>query len=215
MNKLALLLDKLMEKREITESELARRTGISQPVINRLLCGRNDNPKLTTLLPIANYFSLSLSELIGEAPLPEGFLSTTSSNLEKPIVRVPVLNWEDVIEWPKNKDNIKPIDTHVVNVSISVDGYALKLLDITMGLIFPEGTLIIVDPSLQPIDRNLVIIHILGKKLPIFRQILFDMDKVYLKPFNSDLNITLLEKKYVILGVAVESINNLLQKKLI
>lgn len=184
-------------------------------MINRLLCGRNDNPKLTTLLPIANYFSLSLSELIGEAPLPEGFLSTTSSNLEKPIVRVPVLNWEDVIEWPKNKDNIKPIDTHVVNVSISVDGYALKLLDITMGLIFPEGTLIIVDPSLQPIDRNLVIIHILGKKLPIFRQILFDMDKVYLKPFNSDLNITLLEKKYVILGVAVESINNLLQKKLI
>ena len=46
-------LKKLLTNANISEAELARRTGIAQPMVNRLATGKNKNPKLETLKPIA------------------------------------------------------------------------------------------------------------------------------------------------------------------
>lgn len=55
-----------LTKENISENELSRRTGVSQQVINRLLSGENTNPKIATLRPLAHYFHLTLSQLLGE-----------------------------------------------------------------------------------------------------------------------------------------------------
>ena len=52
MNNLSENLRTLMWKFELSESELARRVGISQPVIHRIAKGITTNPNVETLRPI-------------------------------------------------------------------------------------------------------------------------------------------------------------------
>lgn len=53
----------------IKSAELARRTGIGQPVIHRLMTGVTENPQILTLKPIADYFEVSIEQLLGLVPL--------------------------------------------------------------------------------------------------------------------------------------------------
>ena len=66
MTKLGLNLKNLLNQTKLTESELARRTGVAQQVINRIASGKNTNPKLDTLSQIASYFMVSISQLVGD-----------------------------------------------------------------------------------------------------------------------------------------------------
>ena len=66
MNKLSTNLNHLLHNADISENELARRTGIAQQIINRILSGENKNPKISTLNPLANYFGVSIRQLIGD-----------------------------------------------------------------------------------------------------------------------------------------------------
>ena len=69
MENLSAVLTHLMSKNGLTSSELARKTGVAQPVIYRLMSGETENPQILTLKPIADYFKLSIEQLLGSAPL--------------------------------------------------------------------------------------------------------------------------------------------------
>lgn len=69
MNTLSAVLSHLMSQAGIKSAELARKTGIGQPVIYRLMTGATDNPQLLTLKPIADHFGITLDQLAGYAPL--------------------------------------------------------------------------------------------------------------------------------------------------
>lgn len=69
MKNLSEILSHLMSEAGIKSAELARKTGIGQPVIYRLMTGTTENPQILTLKPIADYFGKSMDQLIGLAPL--------------------------------------------------------------------------------------------------------------------------------------------------
>jgi transcriptional regulator with XRE-family HTH domain len=69
MKSLSTILTALMAEREIKSAALARKTGVPQPVIYRLMTGGTENPQILTLVPLANFFNVSLEQLIGLAPL--------------------------------------------------------------------------------------------------------------------------------------------------
>ena len=111
---LSLNLKKLMKLRETNPSELARQTGVAQPIIHRIASGKNTNPKLETLKPLAVHFQVSISELIGdEIAFAEtlarlrGESIEQNPNSEKEALktrsdcrcRVPLLSWEAVSRW--------------------------------------------------------------------------------------------------------------------
>jgi transcriptional regulator with XRE-family HTH domain len=52
-----------MTGREISENELARRTGVPQPTIHRVLSGRVADPRDGTLRPLATFFGVSVEQL--------------------------------------------------------------------------------------------------------------------------------------------------------
>ena len=64
MENLAHNLKLLIEKEGISEAELSRRCGVTQPMINRIVNAKTDNPKLKTLLRISRYFGISISNLV-------------------------------------------------------------------------------------------------------------------------------------------------------
>ena len=69
MENLSTVLTHLMSKNGLTSSELARKTGVAQPVIYRLMSGNTENPQILTLRPIADYFGISIEQLLGLSSL--------------------------------------------------------------------------------------------------------------------------------------------------
>jgi transcriptional regulator with XRE-family HTH domain len=71
MNNLANTLSQLIKQRGLSTAELARQTGVAQPVIYRLMVGTTENPQIMSLKPIADYFSISVDQLMGYKALTE------------------------------------------------------------------------------------------------------------------------------------------------
>ena len=69
MENLSSVLTHLMSEKGISSAELARKTGVTQPVIYRLMTGETENPQILTLKPIANFFGISIEQLLGLIPL--------------------------------------------------------------------------------------------------------------------------------------------------
>lgn len=205
MKKLSINLKALMAELRITESELARRTGIGQPVVHRIASGETDNPKVGTLSPIANFFAVSISQLIGDEPLPNNRLPGTFNPGTQGWTQVPLLDWEQLNKWPDVTPSEKPIRNISVDLHLGEHSYALQVKDTTMEPRFPEGTIIIADPTLKPKDRDFVLAYVEGHKLPTFKQLLVDGESIYLKPLNSDFKALLLDKDHRFLGVVVQS----------
>jgi transcriptional regulator with XRE-family HTH domain len=74
MENLSRNLKALIKKEDISEAELSRRCGVTQPMINRIVNAKTDNPKLKTLLRISRYFGITISELV------EAKMSTDTDN---------------------------------------------------------------------------------------------------------------------------------------
>lgn len=55
----------LMKKNKVTIAELSYATGIAEITINKLRNGQNNNPTISTLMQIANFFDTSVNELLG------------------------------------------------------------------------------------------------------------------------------------------------------
>ncbi len=69
MENISTVLTHLMSEKGISSAELARKTGVTQPVIYRLMTGETVNPQILTLKPIAHFFGVSLEQLLGAVPL--------------------------------------------------------------------------------------------------------------------------------------------------
>lgn len=206
MKNLSTNLKALMAELHITESELARRTNVGQPVVHRIASGETDNPKVGTLSPIANFFAISISQLIGDEPLPANRLPGTYNPGTQGWCQIPLLEWEHVTEWPTGSSaNGKPTRSVSIDLNLGANAYALTVKDTTMEPRFPEGTTIIVDPTVQPTDRDYAVVQVEGSKLPTFKQILIDGGSIYLKPLNPDFKTVHVDKGYKFLGVVVQA----------
>ena len=205
MTKLSSVLKKLISEHTLNTAELARQTGVLQPVIHRIVSGETDNPKIGTLLPIANYFGISINELIGE----ETVLANQNVNpsmANNTLHKIPLLNWQEIKEWP---NIIKRGDRGYIETSnkLCKNSYAVAVKDSTMLPRFPEGTILIIDTSLVPQDQDFVIVQTSLQNEPLFKQVFFDGDDIYLKPVNPDFKTLFLDKSinYHYLGILVEA----------
>lgn len=212
MASLSLNLKTLMSLSQINASELARRTGIAQPIIHRLSTGQNTNPKLATIKPIARYFMVSISQLIGEEPLPndQSFLRIGSEH-RSGWNRVPLISWKDAIKWPdalptyQNSNNAVYIST---DANVSKMAYSLVIKGCAMEPLLPQGSTIIVEPKRNPNNRDFVVVHLQGEEEARLKQIIIDGNDRYLKSLNPDLEevkIGQLSSNDLFLGVMTQA----------
>ena len=57
------VLSDLLYKHNITPTDLSSQTNVPEVTIMRLLKNKNSNPTLSTLLPIAKYFKITINDL--------------------------------------------------------------------------------------------------------------------------------------------------------
>lgn len=209
---LSSILKALMHEVGITVTELARRTGVGQPVIHRMASGETDNPKVGSLSPIAKFFNVNISQLIGDEPLPKERFRGSHNPFYRAWSKLPLFSWEQASHLPHLVHS--EVESYVSTEAVVSDAaFATRVEDTTMGPRFPEGTILIFDAEIKAQDKDFVAIHIEGQAKMQFKQLLVDGSDVYLKPINGDFQTNRVEQPYRILGVMTQALTEFYQDR--
>lgn len=174
------ILKRLMFEKNIRAMDLARQTKLPQPTIQRIVAGTTTNPHYSSLAPIAKFFGISVAQLKGEESIP--WLNTGTM---PGLMQVPILSTQQAKNWV-NKSQLEAVQIWVEE-KYSKETYAIISPDSSMYPLFPQGTLLLIDPIKTPKDRCFVLVSLNDHDETIFRQLLIDGNHQYLKPLNPDL----------------------------
>lgn len=189
----------LMERSNISEHELSRRTNVKQPIIHRLLSGTNVNPKLLTIKPIADYFMLTVSQLIGEDEI-ENVWDGLTSGSHLGWKEIPLSNYQEI------KHNTTQINKFILTEgNVSTSSFAFYVSDQSMEPLFPTGSIVIVDPKIIPKNGHYIIIKTHNQI--ILRNFISISNENYIIPLNNKFGtISKLTNEDEILGTVVRTI---------
>ncbi len=205
-DKLSKNLNLLMEELRISADELGRRTSLPASTIKKIRNRYNPNPTLTTLLPLAKFFSITLSQLVGQEPLPKHRIKGAYKENIETICHIPVLSWEEAIAWPKTID--QDHNTVTTEFNYSKNSFALMVEEDGWENL-SIGTALLVDPSVKAEHRDFIISYKEAQSIPSLKQVLYDEGQLYLKPVVTGYNISIFTPEHRILGVVVEYRKNL------
>lgn len=195
----------LMKLKDTNMTSIHRQTGVPVTTIQRICKDSGANPTLASLMPLADFFSVTVAQLIGEEPLP----SAKEKHLTpRRWTNVPVINWQQAVYWldvPSIAQQPRYVTTEI---GIGENSFALEINDDHHNN-FQKGALLIVDPSLSVNHRDYVISYKEGSQQASLKQVLMHEGDIYLKPTNSDFKTTLMDNQHRIIGVVVQVKMNL------
>ena len=194
-------LNMLMRETHISADELGRRTGIPASTIKKIRNRYNPNPTLTTLMPLAAFFSLTLGQLVGSELLPAERKKGAYKEVSETMHHIPILTWEESIQRQSAID--KNRETIASDYNYDKTAFAL-IVEENDWENLSKGTALLVDPTLTPEHRDFVIVHKEGLTTPSLKQLLYDEGQMYLKSLLHGYNITIFTPEHKILGIVVE-----------
>jgi transcriptional regulator with XRE-family HTH domain len=197
----------LMQKTKITEYALSKRTGVPQPMINKILHEKNTNPKIATLQPLANYFMVTMSQLLGEdtALKDKKLFFVEETHLETS--HIPILEWQKILDVRQSGLSCTKHQKYIpTNANISSESYALVVEDSTMEPRFLKNSIVIVDPSLSAYPNNYVVLYLADHNKCCIRKVVLHDNYLCILEINS-LEILALSQDDQICGIIVESRN--------
>lgn len=185
------ILKKLLFVRDMKPVDLARKVDLPPPTIHRFLTGKSKNPYKTSLEPIADYFGITTTQLLGDEPLPDNILreidGQTHDN-KTGIIQLPLLTW-NALDY-RNQPHSHCSKKIPFIGRISEQAFATEMPNTSMEPVFLKGSTLIFDPHKPATDRSYILVKLAQQQHYIFRQLVVDMDKRYLKPLNPDLYAT-------------------------
>lgn len=198
-------LKRLLFEQNLKPTELARLTKVPQPTIQRIIAGTTARPHISSLEPIANYFKISVEQLKGKQPI--AWLASEQPSIHQ----LPLLPWSDILTCSKNPEHRKKYSNTLTDAQTSDQSFATALTDNAMEPLFPVGTTLILDPERPAKDRSYVIAQLIITDELVFRQLITNGNKQYLRalsPELSSLPATELTTNDTILGVLVQAKHN-------
>lgn len=177
--------------------------------IRRVISGETEDPRISTLSLIADYFKITLDSLCVENAMPINFTKN------KKTIFIPIFEWDkldgslkgdtDLSTW---KEWYPVINTSSLN--LRHNSFAIESKR-SMQPKFPLGSLIIINPDEPPSDNDIVLIRMLDTKEFSLRELLIDSPKWILLPtVKGSESLFYSKEKQCIIGVVVLTI---LQKK--
>ena len=203
------ILSSLMEECDIDDAQLARETGVPASTISRMRIYSNANPTASTLRPISKFFSISISQLLGDEPLPKDRLPGTNNPTYYISARMPVIEWDWIINWVETHgENIKEkLQTWIsTEKEVGSNSFALIIPTDSFGLAFRKGSTIIVDPSQSPMDGDLILVKNENDNNILLKQFLMDGHEAYMRSVNPEIkSFVPLTERHKIIGIVIET----------
>ena len=206
--KLHEVLEKLMTEVAINEAELARKTDIPQPTLHRILSGATKSPRGTSLAPLANFFSVTINQLMGADGLPADRVAGTHNTRIHGWTPLPVISWEEAANWVKFQAELRGQNWKnwvSTDLSVSDAAFAVVVKGDAMAPTFNEGTILVIEPALEANNRDYVVVAVKGQTNAVFKQLLIDGDDKYLKSINNEYRTIQLDKSNTLIGTLVQA----------
>lgn len=200
------VLQELQELFQINDAELARVTGIPQATIYRLVSGMTDDPKISSIKPLANFFNITIGQLTGDEPLPTQWNNHMGNN--KWNYKLPIISWEQACNWKEVIANLNYgnwSEWCSTNFPISPNAYAIVVTNKTFGLPFPAHTVVLIEPNLVPNDGDYVAIQLDDSNTISLRKWVVDGDQRWLSPLQPHLAATKCEEHKGFCGVVIQA----------
>lgn len=202
---LAKTVTALLDESSISETEICRRAKLPRATIYRLKEGLVD-PRLSTLKALADFFTISIDQLIGERKIPssnhKGILKT---------FHIPVMPWDIATLMRVEKNNFTENNFIVFQTDGTDDEdhyIALQTCSDAMSPNLPPNTTIIVDKERVPKNQDYVIAAIDNNKNAVLRRLLLEGETKLLQASNAAFPIISLPSERNILGVVVQARHN-------
>lgn len=197
----------LLEQHNLNANQLAQLINIPMMTVRRLLSGETEDPRISTLKLIADYFNISVDLLIEDGPR-----NILMSSKKIKSYFIPKINWEML----SKVNNIKEFDFNQINVwqlislkstdIISKQTFAIESRP-SMYPRFPKGTMFIIDPALVPADSDIVLVKFKENNEFTLRELIIDPPEWHLSPLVIDSNsINFNSKNHEIIGVSLLTI---------
>lgn len=205
-NRLRDVLTTLIQERNISESELARSINMPRATINRITLGKIVDPKSSTLNLIANYFNITIDQLLGREKITN---SDKLNTLNK--VQVPIITFDQLTDIYKKSHIIKHgdiPDQELITFKYKQDSlktllFGIKIKGEAMWPYFDDNSTIIIDTSAKPQNRSFVLAYIADTDEIIIRQLLIDAKSRVLTPINTAFRSITMSTQDLILGVVI------------
>jgi SOS-response transcriptional repressor LexA len=197
----------------LTQAELAKLIGITQQSLQKIEDGKTQNPRKLLSLSKALNCTPEWLELGERGEIRESIPDYTdqhnlSLNQEKSKLR-PIISQEQVIDWPTIKIDKEQVEWQHTTFNASKNSFWLKVIGDHMtslsGVSIPEGYLIFVEPSLTPINGDLVIAKMKDSNEVTFKKLVTDAGRTYLKPLNQNYHAIEVTENFQIVGVVTEA----------
>jgi len=194
----------LLKKNNLNANQLAQILGIPMMTIRRIMSGETEDPRVSTLKIIADYFNVSIDLLIGDN---RNSILTPIKKIKAHLV--PKITWEDLINF--NSDiEIDLTDWSAwqslslnENDTISKKSFALESRP-SMYPRFPKGTIFIIDPNAKPTDGDIVLIRLKQNNEFTLKELIIDPPNWRLSPLVIDSgSINFNPEDHEIIGVSL------------
>lgn len=158
-------------------------------------------PKIRQLDELSKALGCTVTELInGEKSNVEEITFSTP-------FRVPVIAWEQIAQYPAHSENTSPTEWVEIAKKLSDKAYALRVRGDAMEPIFPDGSMIVVDPARSAVQGSYVLAVAQPGSDATFKQLIKDGGQWYLKPVNPRYPLVALPSIESVIGVVVEMIH--------
>ncbi|MCL9782145.1 helix-turn-helix domain-containing protein [Vibrio sp. S4M6] len=193
---LVINIRRLMQNNDVSEAKLSRYTGIPQSTLHKLLTGETLDPRISTLQSLASHFHVTVDELIDK-----------KEKVQPKTQAIPIISWSDSIHnlsmlW-KNI-SVESYERWVVVEPTSELSFAL-LSKPSMEPRFPKETVFIVNPEVEAIDGDIIVVHYPDTQEATLRVLSIDGPNRLLLPINTNSSPDPLQESIRMLGVVVQS----------
>lgn len=184
------VLNKLMQESNINNLQLARYTSVPVTNIARMRKDNKVNPKTSSLKAIADFFNISVDQLLGLQDLPKNKQEGIHTTLNYTAALLPIIEWHKVIEFldhPQNFLKGKILKWVSSTREFPDNSYAVSIPDNDRALFLKAGSVILIE-IVKEIKKNGIALFIEdnNKQIGLY-QVVVDGKDVYIKSTNPEI----------------------------
>ncbi|TNL03458.1 LexA family transcriptional repressor [Kosakonia cowanii] len=213
MNTLAERLNAARISAGLTQEALAKKAGVTRVAISKAEQGLTKNFNGDTLFKIASALNCNPQWLQSgrgdEKAWEKNIKSTTQPEIR---YNYPVLNWVQAGNFAECGDNYSMYDIDNWRESVKYAGKRGFWLEVhgdsmssPVGISFPEGMSILVNPEADPYSNSYVIARKKSTDEVTFKKYVYDLGREFLSPLNPQYPIIEMDDDCEIVGVVVDA----------
>ncbi len=202
-------IQSLLNNNGLTINQLAARLKMPSMTLRRILLGETTDPRISTLKLIADYFDVSIDQLIEPAAM------RRQSNTSIKPVTVPLIDWVDISSFASNREHFdlsgwQEWQTIPTGKEKELSDYSFALSSKPcLHPRFPLGTTFVIDPQVVPKNNDFVLVSFKGVDDITIKLLKIDPPESFLCSVCLDTKPMLYdEKTYGILGVVMLTIHS-------